>query len=325
MIEVDTPKRAKNVIYTDKLERIHEILERRFCPHRITLEGGQRNIVAEYGHATFANSRINHLKYGARVKIEPKPFEHFYMIHIPLAGSAMISADGHETVAHPGTAVVISPSSNIHTRWSEDCRQILVQLDRAQIEKLLSELVGKTMGPSLSFRAPVDLERGLGSAFWGLLQYLSQALGSCDAMGRAWQIPEQFERTLACMLLSSGRHNYSAALEAEAGLPSPRHVARAYEYIEAMAHDQVTMEDLVRVAGVSARSLQEGFKRFKGASPMACLRSVRLRRARRDLLALESSGDIAQIARRCGFTHLGRFANYYKAAFGELPKDTLKR
>ncbi|WP_371130465.1 helix-turn-helix transcriptional regulator [Phenylobacterium sp.] len=72
----------------------------------------------------------------------------------------------------------------------------------------------------------------------------------------------------------------------------------------------------------SIRSLEEGFRRFKDVSPMVSLRAVRLEKARAELRRLGSQANIGEVARSCGFPHVGRFATDYRRAFGELPSAT---
>jgi transcriptional regulator GlxA family with amidase domain len=85
-----------------------------------------------------------------------------------------------------------------------------------------------------------------------------------------------------------------------------------------------TLTDLADITGVSTRSLQAGFRRYLGSTPMAYLRQVRLARAHDDLRAADpSQRTVAEIAYRWGFTHLGRFAAVYRARYGQPPSWTL--
>jgi AraC-like DNA-binding protein len=59
---------------------------------------------------------------------------------------------------------------------------------------------------------------------------------------------------------------------------------------------------------------------------VAFLRLRRLHSARRRLLAADPTDmSVADSAYQEGFYHLGRFANAYRAAFGERPSQTLRR
>jgi AraC-like DNA-binding protein len=52
----------------------------------------------------------------------------------------------------------------------------------------------------------------------------------------------------------------------------------------------------------------------------------RLQAVRDTLLAVqEPAPRIADTALRFGFTHLGEFSRHYRRAFGEVPRDTLKK
>ena len=49
-----------------------------------------------------------------------------------------------------------------------------------------------------------------------------------------------------------------------------------------------------------------------------------LQRVREELLN-GSGSNVASVALRWGFEHMGRFANQYRRAFGETPSQTLRR
>jgi len=99
---------------------------------------------------------------------------------------------------------------------------------------------------------------------------------------------------------------------------------RAEELIRSHPDWPITVGDLAKVSGVSARTLFEGFRRFRGTTPMALLRTVRLEQAHAELKAAPPTENIAAIAFKWGLVHLGRFAHDYRARFGELPSDTLR-
>lgn len=106
----------------------------------------------------------------------------------------------------------------------------------------------------------------------------------------------------------------------------PASMRLAQEWMIANAHRPITVTDVARAVGINSRGLQANFQRHAGESPLSFLRSVRLHRVRAQLVAAEPDATtVAEIARRWGFGHLGRFAAYYANAFGELPSETLRR
>ena len=99
----------------------------------------------------------------------------------------------------------------------------------------------------------------------------------------------------------------------------------AQDWIVANAHRAVTMTDIARATGLSARGLQSAFQREVGTSPMRFLRRVRLERVRRELLRSDAGEhSVAEVAGAWGFGHLGRFSSYYAELFGEYPSATLR-
>jgi transcriptional regulator GlxA family with amidase domain len=84
--------------------------------------------------------------------------------------------------------------------------------------------------------------------------------------------------------------------------------------------------ELAEIAGMSVRSLQEGFRRHVGCAPMAYLQQVRLLRAHDALRRADPTRiTVAAVAHRWGFAHLGRFAAAYRTRFGQTPSETLRQ
>src|SRR5581483_9322366 len=131
-----------------------------------------------------------------------------------------------------------------------------------------------------------------------------------------------FERLIMTGLLLAQAHNYSDLLRSPRPPAPPRAVKKALALIESHPEQPLTVNDLARAAGVSARSLQTGFMNHLDMSPMAYLREVRLRRAHAELQS--GTTTVTEAAYRAGFTHLSRFAELYRQRFGVCPSDTLR-
>lgn len=97
-------------------------------------------------------------------------------------------------------------------------------------------------------------------------------------------------------------------------------------YIEENLGDELDLETLCRVAGLSARALEIAFHEVYGVAPLAFVKQRRLSAARHLLVAARGeSSALKNIAVQVGFTHLTRFAEAYQAMFGETPSATLKK
>jgi AraC-like DNA-binding protein len=105
----------------------------------------------------------------------------------------------------------------------------------------------------------------------------------------------------------------------------PAAIRRAAAYIDAHPDQPLTLPGIAAAAAISVRALQTGFQRHLGTTPMLYLRQVRLAHAHHDLQNADPThgDDVAAIARRWGFGHLGRFAGYYRTTYGHPPRHTL--
>lgn len=102
-------------------------------------------------------------------------------------------------------------------------------------------------------------------------------------------------------------------------------VRRASEYFDAFGHERMSLAELARASGASARSLNYAFQDLFGVSPIRYFKLKRLGRARSQLQQMSPKrGAVKRAALSSGFTHLGRFSAEYHELFGELPSMTLR-
>jgi len=105
-----------------------------------------------------------------------------------------------------------------------------------------------------------------------------------------------------------------------------RVVKVAEEYALANSGEHLYVKDLCLAAGVSERTLEYAFQEVMRMSPLAYLTRLRLHRVRQALrMATRGSTTVAAEALEWGFWHFGEFSRAYKACFGELPSETLRR
>jgi AraC-like DNA-binding protein len=152
-----------------------------------------------------------------------------------------------------------------------------------------------------------------------MTQSLSQLI---RAQGEVRCSDAQFEDQVALLIL----HALNPINKNDKSYPSLRSAAvkRAVEYIHTHFARDLTVTELCTVAGVSERTLQYAFGDIYDSSPQNYLKNYRLERARR-LLQNGDADHVADAARACGIHHPQRFAQYFKAMYGESPSELLKR
>src|SRR5262249_20206692 len=105
--------------------------------------------------------------------------------------------------------------------------------------------------------------------------------------------------------------------------PLPRDLNRALDRLNAEPERPWTLSSLAAACGVAPRTLHKHFRRFLGRTPHEFIRELRLDRARQLLLRGLAQASVTDVAARCGFDHLGRFATWYRERYGENPSATL--
>jgi AraC-like DNA-binding protein len=127
-------------------------------------------------------------------------------------------------------------------------------------------------------------------------------------------------------ILFAADHRYREALTGADQPYAPSAVRTAVDVIEAEAHLPLTLSSIAARSHICVRTLQQGFQRHLGTSPMAYLREVRLRRAHQTLLESDpSTVTVTSVAHDWGFTNMGRFAAAHAARYHETPAETLRR
>jgi AraC family ethanolamine operon transcriptional activator len=107
-------------------------------------------------------------------------------------------------------------------------------------------------------------------------------------------------------------------------LPLEGLVRRSLEFTHANPNTPITVGDLCMQVGASRRTLQRAFVELVDVTPHEFLLSLRMNGVRRTLQS-ESAESVTAAATHWGFWHLGRFAAYYRQAFGEQPSETLRQ
>ena len=109
-----------------------------------------------------------------------------------------------------------------------------------------------------------------------LIFALDQELASTEPEPNRLILAEHAQLIITAFLLANLLH-YDQALHGAVKTIVPWQVRAAEEYIDANWDKPITIEDLCRVTGASARALFKTFKQARGFSPMTFAKRVRLR------------------------------------------------
>lgn len=200
-----------------------------------------------------------------------------------------------------------------------DYKQNLMHFDGAYLERVASEHEGTPDGPLLfdTTYAPS------GDALHRWAATVSSVARVIHSTSTSALLRSEANRAAAVSLLDTFPHE-SLSAPPELTIPSSARLRRAIEFMHANAHLPINVTEIAEATGISSRSLQTSFRTHLDLTPLDYLRRIRLDRVREELRAGHVDDvTVAEVARRWGFAHLGRFAAHYAERFGELPRHTL--
>ena len=320
----DRPLDRFPLIRTDEVDEMREAIGRFYGDVRLTVGSDSRGFRAHGNHLQLNSIGVSYASYGAMVHHYYPSLTDHYTIPLAAAGAGWGSTGGRGFEIDRHRSVIGAPGQPGELRVGPDFEELSIQFEAAAVQKTLAGLIGADVNGSLSFDPVLDLGKPENRLWLRLLRFLIAEAESLDTDLSVTALAE-IEQALIVMFLKANRHNFSAVLGGTHRDAAPRQVRIAEAYIEAHWDQPITVEVLTALTGVSARSIFDSFRKSRGYSPMAFLKQVRLRHARRILIASEPGTTVANVAFACGFGNLGNFAKDYRAAFGELPSQTLRQ
>ena len=324
MLTEDTPLFRFAAVDTRSPDDAREAIGRIFCPHFLNPVGrGAELFHARHHTALQADYSVNFVAYGSTVEIDPGELSRFFLLQLPLKGSATVRCGTVAADVQAGIrGSILSPTLGTRMTWNEGCEKLIVLIRREAVEAQFESLTHERMR-AIEFQTGVDLTGPVGQAIW---QHAQMMLGAAEAGGG---MPDAYRVLLrdglTTLLLSSLPNSVLDAFSKPAPSADPIAVRRAQDYMAANAERAISMAEIAAAAGVSLRSLQDAYRKARGVTLGDGLLALRLDRFRTTLLSAECKVSVADAAFAAGFGHLGRAAAAYRERFGEAPSETLRR
>ncbi|MCK1598205.1 AraC family transcriptional regulator [Bradyrhizobium sp. 164] len=315
-------------VTTDDVDEAAEQIGRIFCPHDLKpMCARAAGFSARHNCAAFDGFSINYVAYGGSVSIDPGCLERFFLVQVPLTGSASIRVGICELDAAPDrTASLLSPTIPTRMIWA-DCAQAILLLDRRLVEQRAAALSGRAAS-TMEFDPVIDLDAPSGRA---LRASLAELITLAERFGPAGRLSAvamaDWREVLLDHLLNGQRHGLSDAIRTFSGQAErlPRALRVARDHLADNAGEPLDLAQLACASGIGIRALQLGFRRHFGLSISQMLLDMRLASLHVRLAHAAPDASITEIAFDLGFTHLGRMAGAYREKFGESPSATLRR
>jgi AraC-like DNA-binding protein len=292
--------------------------------HNIERLSFGRSYRATVSHVALGNLNLGFLTAHGFTRDHIGPADADFALLIPFVGTSKHTVTGKSLPLTPTTAALHSPGRPAELTANGHIEILSLGLKEAAVVAELEQRLQRSIRTPIQFSPRVDL----GSLGGALLR--SRVLELCHILDSASKARlhrlgiQQIERALISHLIDAQPHNHTRMLHrfSPAG---PWQVRCAEAFIQAHAHEPLTLGDLASLTGVSARSLEYSFRRSRGYTPMEFLRNIRFERAHSDLRLAAQGISVSAVAAKWGFLHFGRFARDYGKRFGELPSATLHR
>jgi AraC-like DNA-binding protein len=249
-----------------------------------------------------------------------------YRVFLVRSGLAEWVHPGFSVDGVAGSAAVYPAEALGALHWAAGTEVLLFKIDRSALEDTLSDALGRQLSSQPDFAPLMPLNTASARSWLNMLVLFAEQFFHPGGLIHQPLVGMPFVDSLVRGFLLAADHSHRNALAGEEHSDTPRAIQTAIDVIQAEAHLPLTLSSIAARSQVSVRSLQQGFKRHVGTSPMSYLRDVRLRRAHQTLLESDpSTVTVASVAYDWGFTNLGRFAAAHTARYREQPAKTLRR
>ncbi|WP_093632065.1 AraC family transcriptional regulator [Streptomyces sp. 3213.3] len=154
-----------------------------------------------------------------------------------------------------------------------------------------------------------------------LLDATVRLLRLLDRPGDAQVLAPLIEKEILWRLITGEQ----GALVRQIGLADSQltHIGRAIRWIRDHHTETLRIEDLARLAGMSASPFHRHFRAVTALTPIQYQKRIRLQEAR--LLLMSGARDIADIGFAVGYDSASQFSREYRRAFGRPPgQDALR-
>ena len=306
---------------TNDLEQSRDDM-RRFWPDCRVEYAGRRTYYSNVNGVILDDSTFSDNSTVRGLNIRGLRFADCHLLSIPIAGHSSHQFHGQTYEAGDNIAV-FQPAGAEISAWPEThVRTFQVTIQKSKYDQLIAAYAGIENLERARLAPEIKLNQNSGQNIAALTKRMTRWLNSpVRDLGKASLFLQLFEQRFLESLVEHHAH-YWPFLE-KTPVAEPFYVRMAEEYIRANPRMVVGLAQLAAICGVSGRTLQLGFNKHRGYSPMEFSRGLRLDLARVMLMEARPGQTVLEIAMASGFSHVSRFAMEYRKRFQESPSETL--
>lgn len=260
---------------------------------------------------------IRTVKYDAQLKVEayhfqgvmqkfPNHFHEYYVIGFIEKGQRFLSCKNNEYTIEPGDLLLFNPRDN-HACEQIDGKTLdyrCINIKPEIMSNVIFEITGKEYLPYFTYQVVFHSE------LVAALRELHQMIMEEEKDFRKEEI--------FFFLLEQLIEEYTEK-EVPAGNTEQSTEVRAIcEFLENHYMENITLDDLCKLTGLSKYYLLRSFTKQKGISPYSYLETIRVDKAKK---MMEQGVLPIDVALQTGFTDQSHFSNFFKKFIGLTPKQ----
>jgi AraC-like DNA-binding protein len=269
--------------------------------------------------------QVARYRYTRSLSLDLDPFGYLMALTVT-TGNVALSAGQEQVAGGSGASFLFPAALPMQVDWADEFAGNLFMMPVEPVARLAAEQAG-VAGPDLRFTSMRPVSAVMAQAWRNAMDFTARQLAGPDPAAASPLV----EQATVAMAAAAALTVFPNTTMTTAYLPGPGWVSpaalrRAVAFIDAHAHQPVTLTQVADAAGVTGRALRHAFARQYSATPDRYLRRVRLERAHEELRAADVAlgTTVAGIARKWGWSSPSAFAAAYRRRFGVPPAQTLR-
>ena len=314
-----------STFFSESFDEIQAVIGTTIIPHNLNVRADWRTFYAHHTSVELGEISLHRLYYSNPADIEPVCDGKTFISQTLLEGECEVTRSGESVRMRQGQTTINSPYEKTRIRSAGATCCLITCIKYDLLEKYLSDTLERIIQRPLDFELGVACDKAVDIRWLQTLNYIIQQCELNSVHSSSRHVLRQHQGLLLSSMLSLYNNNYKHALEnLSRNTIIPGHVKKARDYMNACLGKKISLTELENHTGVTARTLQNGFKNNFGVSPLEYLWELRLKRVHSYLNDNKRAGSLKLILQECGVHNTSRFAKLYKKRYGQTPSKTYK-
>ncbi len=312
------------VVTADTLDEATSLVKDAICPHRLRVLAPASRSLAFLSSLDLGECGLASLRYGFDVDIDAGCIGDSYLVKWTLAGQGHLQSAERRLLTSRDSLVITEPTERTLIHMTRQCHHLTVRVSRRALMAALAAKLKRAPRTSLRFALEIPMDSDFARAWCDLVVHICHVSAAAPSAMADADVRRQYSRMLMEILLTAATHSHSDSLSQGSQRAEAWHVGHARDYIHAHLAEDISIADIAAKVGVTARTLQNGFRKTFNLTPVEYVRRARVEALRRALLAADETAGVTNLMTNVGIVNFGRYAQYYREQVGVSPSATLR-